>query len=410
MGRVRIRLAGIALVLWGVALGTGCGNSYRVDPIYVYNKEDGRSRADLDHNLKPLNLEEYRFPEVQYRLEQDYKDRRKARASDSQERFARRRYPSNAGGGLAGTSVYPTAYEQAVADQAMRNRLMDILIGRSQRQFEVHISMIIAGQSSINLGLDTVTMTTAGLAAVFTPPVTTTALATTAALTEGFQSAFNERIYLNFLAPRIISEMTQSRAAHYSLLQQHKLLPIDVYSVDSMLAEIETYHQKGSFLHGIMRLGTEDEDAVQMFRSTVDMSKRSNDEVTEIIEESLKTLRAANIEIVSVTFQRPTGAEGERKPGEPLWPLKIEVRERRLLPQTEQSYKAHSAAEKAELQQLRKDRIRAQVLQYVEQQFELGKVECEVRLADEPEPAEEPQTSGEDRTRPQTVRGAWFAM
>lgn len=103
---------------------------------------------------------------------------------------------------------------------------------------------------------DWTALTTAGLAAVFTPAVTKTALATTATIATGLQGSLNDRVYLKFLAPRILRETDLSRQAFLLEMQAHENDSLANYSVDHMLRDVQQYHERGSFMNGVMLIAT----------------------------------------------------------------------------------------------------------------------------------------------------------
>lgn len=203
----------------------GCSNSYRSKQLFYYQAGDDQENEsdfiDPRAGIKPVNLSEFQFPE----------DRK--------------------------STCGKTAYAQAASNATYRNRLMAMLMNRSDRLYEIHISKLTAVQKNIDTVSDAITLTTASLAAVFTPPTTVRALATTAAITEGLQTSISENIYEQLLAPRLIRETQVARAEVRTKIEIKRIQAVGMYTVDDMLNDVQEYHRCGSILDALTRIAND---------------------------------------------------------------------------------------------------------------------------------------------------------
>jgi len=209
----------------GGLLLAGCSNSYRSKQLFYYQAGDDQENesdfTDPRAGIKAVDLAQFQFPE----------DRK--------------------------SSTCETAYARAAKNQTERNRLLAILLNRSDRLYEIHISKLTALQKNIDAASDAITLTTASLAAVFTPPTTVRALATTAAITEGLQTSISQNVYEQLLAPRLIRETQLSRAEIRAKIEIKRSLPVSSYTVDDMLNDVQEYHRRGSILDALTRIAND---------------------------------------------------------------------------------------------------------------------------------------------------------
>lgn len=271
-----------------------CSNSYRSKQLFYYQAGDDQENEsdfiDPRAGIKPVNLSEFRFPE----------DRK---ATDGK-----------------------TAYAQAAGNATHRNRLMAMLMNRSDRLYEIHVSKLTAVQKNIDTASDAITLTTASLAAVFTPPTTVRALATTAAITEGLQTSISENIYEQLLAPRLIRETQLARAEIRAKVDIKRSQPVDLYTVDDMLNDVQEYHRRGSILDALTRIANDvkisevpdpfdlaivsneiAEAAVRDYAQTVGLTLRAVDGVDEVKVSNVKLTPATRepkkpIEQIEVSY------------------------------------------------------------------------------------------------------------
>lgn len=354
-------LASIALVICVASCGR-VAESYRVDS--AFNRGPAGTPEDNFDALKPINLESFRFLEDEIQWEragrpgQSALKQEAADAARASLRSARAAYSevvaaaktagvSEAEAASASTTSlqqladtvqkqslvastndpYAPAYVRATSERTpeLRNRLAAILIEHSDRIYAQHKARVQAHQDTANLLFDWTTLTTAGLAAVFTPAVTKTALATTAALSSGIQGSFNDRIFLKLLAPRILRETDLSRLVKNQEIESKRSLDTVQYTVDDMLRDVQDYHERGSFMHGVMLVATS--SGISTFAGPASISSLDNDKLrarlVEVLSLGLGSSHKLSDDPAKAIVVEPT----DRKGGSPITRLVITLKE-----------------------------------------------------------------------------------
>lgn len=225
----------------------------------LLSRSDGSTARDLQrvgpNDIQSLKVAQKQFLEVA----KEYNDLRAA-SLPPDVRQARMKEIADKRQDAADTldTILPvrTAYSKSVNDQTSRNRLRAILLEHSDRIFSQHKAAVQAFQNDSNLLFDWTSLITSGLSAAFVPGVTTQALATTSTITQGLQASMSDRVYLKFIAPRILRECDLAREAFRAEIDSRTLEPCTTYTVDDMLHDVQTYHERGSFMYGVMVVAT----------------------------------------------------------------------------------------------------------------------------------------------------------
>lgn len=157
-------------------------------------------------------------------------------------------------------TVEESAYHKVVSEpdpqkaMELRNRLLALLLQRSDVRCEQHKGDIIAQASNSNFLLTVVALglTSAGTATAV--EAAKTALSAAAAAVTGTQAAMNEQIYQQLFAGTIVNAITVSRAEKLKTIEASRLQTTTVYTVDDMIRDVQDYHQRCSFYDGLVRL------------------------------------------------------------------------------------------------------------------------------------------------------------
>lgn len=112
----------------------------------------------------------------------------------------------------------------------LRNSFQDYLLWRSEQQCERHKAHIIATQSGVNFGLNTVTTAVAGTAAIVTAPATNI-LAAIAAIASGIRGHFNEDFYRQYVGPAVVKKINSNREEFYAWIMARRGTPVGALSV-----------------------------------------------------------------------------------------------------------------------------------------------------------------------------------
>jgi len=165
------------------------------------------------------------------------------------------RLPSSKAGNSPGT-VQPSAYEEAKSDTtgAMRNDLMDYLVGNSDKICDAHKAGIISTASMTNLGLTEVSTILSGLGAILTPASTVRALSGAAAITSATNANINQATYQSLVTEAVVGSIEQTRRDKLANLLLNREKALAAYSVDQMLVDVNAYHQSCSFYAGLVSL------------------------------------------------------------------------------------------------------------------------------------------------------------
>jgi hypothetical protein len=128
-----------------------------------------------------------------------------------------------------------------------RNRFQDYLLWRSEKQCQLYKLTIISAQNSVNFGLNTLTTSTAGVAAIVVAPAANI-LGAIAAMSNGIRSHFNEDLYQRMIAPAIVSQINVIRNGQYTTIMNKRRdkgtdVPIQTYTLEEAIGDAERYHE-----------------------------------------------------------------------------------------------------------------------------------------------------------------------
>ncbi len=152
------------------------------------------------------------------------------------------------------SKAFEELYTKAKSDKQTRNYIITQTLLASDQLVEGHKKYIISGQATVNAGLSIGTSAAAGLATIFEPPGTKSALSAGAFFLNATRSTINEQFYLNQLSTGIIREITVAREEIKEKIVANMSLDHDKYPIDSALADLRDYHERGSMLYGLVAL------------------------------------------------------------------------------------------------------------------------------------------------------------
>lgn len=149
-----------------------------------------------------------------------------------------------------------TAYAAAQAHIFHRNRYIAFLIGQSDAIVGGHIASIIGTQNAFELGFGTTSLVTSALATAFTPPGTKTALSAASAISSGMRTSVRETVYSNAFGWAIAEAIIEERSKFLTdvILTKAATLDASTYTIDHAIADIQIYHDKGSFYNGMIEI------------------------------------------------------------------------------------------------------------------------------------------------------------
>lgn len=150
-----------------------------------------------------------------------------------------------------------TAYELAVKDEVMRNRLQDYIQLVSDQVCIVHKSDILAVASTFNASLSGLTSILGGLSGIFTGATAARALGGSAGITNAIREDVNQNVYYNNFASAIIRQIDLQRKKKLQDIQPKRSQSITEYSVDAAIVDISDYHNLCSFSEAIAALADE---------------------------------------------------------------------------------------------------------------------------------------------------------
>lgn len=158
-----------------------------------------------------------------------------------------------------GTSCTP-AYEQIseagtnAEKAALRKKLQLILMRMSDSNCTRHKAGILYINSTYNAAGTAATGILSAVSAIITGSIASQALAGAASGITVTQSAINEKVMFNVLAPAIVREIETMRNHLRSELLAKANESYDAYPVDLMLGEVEAFNQACSFFSGLTAL------------------------------------------------------------------------------------------------------------------------------------------------------------
>ena len=198
----------------------------------------------------PINLSHYMFPGTQFDtvsacLEQKAKDQSGADAAKKE----------------AANLECKTAYQMALLSDKNRNRLVEVLIQRSNEICKVHKAAILSNSATIGFSGDLIATSLSALSAAFTPVDTKTALSTAAAIVGAANSGADANFYQNLYATAILKQIDRSREDYLSRVIVPGLSKdMSTFSIDAATRHIAEYHARCSFFYGVMTLADDERD------------------------------------------------------------------------------------------------------------------------------------------------------
>jgi hypothetical protein len=178
----------------------------------------------------------------------------------------------------------------------LRNQFQDYLLWRSEQLCESHKAGIVSTQSGANFTLNSLTTILTAVATVATGNLTKSILAASGGGTNAIRSHFNEDFYQRVVAPVVVRKINELRAAELQQLMSKRgqrpvnrsnldkqspveaaveakkvadakkptvanpdpdklpptaTTPIDAYTVEEAVVDVERYHQRCSFIAGM---------------------------------------------------------------------------------------------------------------------------------------------------------------
>jgi len=218
----------ILIVVVIEASQSGCAlftdNPFQIDRILTIGPDDKRvKQMRKDFGLEPVNLESFK-------LEDDKEH---------------------------------TAYQRAIVDPIVRNRLQTRLMTVSDRVCDDHKAAVLGFRAQSNLALSIITTLT-GVGGGIASGSAANALSGAAAGTNATRSAINEEIYQRLLVPTILRSVDQNRKQKEQEIiakREYDGIPVKVekYTVDEAVRDALNYHELCSFYQGVVTLtkGTE---------------------------------------------------------------------------------------------------------------------------------------------------------
>jgi len=251
-GYINFRVLALAsgLVLSGCATGL-----MTTDPVI----SDGTGETDFFNHRRPFNLDDDCFPE------------QTDRSADDGEQECRPAY------------VQIIEADSAEDKKTLRNRLYFLLLRRSNANCEQHKAAILANHSQFNFLSTASTGILSGVSALVTGTLASQVMAATASGITVTQSAFNEKMLYNILAPAIVRKIEQFREVSRQALEHKVGGDFSDYHVDEMLMDITRHNQSCSIYHALSAL-VNDQDPYDRYRKTSERLK--------VLEEQLKKNQA----------------------------------------------------------------------------------------------------------------------
>lgn len=129
---------------------------------------------------------------------------------------------------------------------------------------EDHMKTIYGNEASYNIIFGTMTNIFAGLGVVFSDPVTKTAMAASALLSNSERSLVNESVYKTVIVSSIVKKIRDDREKRKAAIianLKDPSLSYDKYPVNFAAADIQEYHYQCSFMYGLQKAleeGTQD--------------------------------------------------------------------------------------------------------------------------------------------------------
>ena len=139
----------------------------------------------------------------------------------------------------------------AEAPEFRRNEVQDRIIMASNQACGEYKQHLLASQSGTNFAYGNATTLTAALAAIFTPPDTTRALAGTSAFLSGSRAEYNNNYFRKLLAEVITRGISEERDTLIESIQKRRSFDLDKYTVQNAVADAIVYDAKCSLIAGL---------------------------------------------------------------------------------------------------------------------------------------------------------------
>lgn len=159
-----------------------------------------------------------------------------------------------------GKKTCTPAYKQIVSEKnpekkkELRNSLMFTLMRRSDSNCQVHKAAILYVTSTYNTAATATTGILSGVSAIVTGTLASQVMAATASGITVTQSAINEKMLYNVLAPAIVKEIETLRGDLRSELIRKAKEEYRAFPINLMLGEVERFNQACSFFEGLTQL------------------------------------------------------------------------------------------------------------------------------------------------------------
>lgn len=145
----------------------------------------------------------------------------------------------------------PTAYQQAVGHDDLRNRLAAILMKHSDDVCTIELGRLTANEAAVNATLSILTSGLAAASTVATGDVAKSILSGLATTTNASRGHINAEVYRNVLSPAVARAIESERDRKRAAITLNLVKPSRDYSVDLMIMEVNDYHQVCSFYRGL---------------------------------------------------------------------------------------------------------------------------------------------------------------
>lgn len=190
-----------------------------------------------------------------------------------------------------------TAYQQAIVPRdgnplatnatatAARNRLGAILVGRSDEVCLRELGDLIADEGIANTALTTLDSFFSTAATIVTGEQAKSILSGLAGASNTGRTTLRAEVYRNALTPAIAHAIINEREKERRVLDKMYARPIETYSIDQMIVDINRYHQICSFYNGVV-----------LVNAAVDAAKPAPDDfdkALKLLDDSIATLEAA---------------------------------------------------------------------------------------------------------------------
>jgi hypothetical protein len=144
-----------------------------------------------------------------------------------------------------------TAYQLAKRDAAYRNRLASYLIGESNTVCTRELGDLTANQAMVNAGLGILTTAFGTAGSIVTGQLASNILSGAASGTNATRDHINAEVYRNQISPRVTRAIRDLRRTQSATLKGKFTKTILQYDVETMIADVNDYHQLCSYYVGL---------------------------------------------------------------------------------------------------------------------------------------------------------------